>query len=141
MIHWTSNKYRRVSHSSCGPEIPACAGADDRGFHFKSSLRSTTRKKNVSHILIVHSQGLYDTIFTLDEGKEYILGQTVVRTKNSFKAGELDTLRVLPGSVNIAYRLTKRNPGTSGPRNAVACNGYMKFPSEQKLELDSNIGV
>lgn len=38
-IDWKSSKKRRVSHSSYGAEILACADADERGFYVKQALK------------------------------------------------------------------------------------------------------
>lgn len=56
------------------------------------------------------SRGLFDTITTLHEGRDYRLRQTVQRIRDSFESRELDTLRWIKGSANIADALTKRNP-------------------------------
>lgn len=38
MVDWTSHKQKRVSYSSYGAEILACATADDRGYYLKEAL-------------------------------------------------------------------------------------------------------
>lgn len=83
-INWTSCKQRRVSYSSFGAEILACAEADDRGFYVKQAIQSIFDDLKVRHELNVDSKGLYDMITTLHEGKEYRLRQTVQPIRDSF---------------------------------------------------------
>lgn len=109
-IDWTSTKQCRVSHSSYGAEIIACAEAHDRGYHLKQAIQTIFPSRRVMHELKVDSKGLYDTITTLHERKEYRLGQTVQRISDSFESEELYILKWIQGSVNIAEELTKHNP-------------------------------
>lgn len=69
-VDWGSSKLKRVSHSSYGAEILACADADDRGFYRKEPLRSVTRGKNIGPILQVESRGLYNNITRVHSGRE-----------------------------------------------------------------------
>lgn len=108
-IDWTSHKQDRVVHSSYGAEIIACASADDRTYLLRSSFRSIFPRTDTRNELLTDSRGLFDTITTLHDGKEYRLRQTVERLRNSFESQELDTLRWIPGTSNIADALTKRS--------------------------------
>ncbi len=60
-------------------------------------------------VLTADSLGLYSTITTLHEGKDYRLRPTVARLRDSFEAGEIQTIQWLAGDSNIADALTKRN--------------------------------
>jgi len=141
MIDWTSSKQRRVSHSSYGAEILACADADDRGFHLKKCLQSFAPTTPLKHVLHVDSRALYDTITTLHEGKEYRLRQTVERIRNSFESKELDVLRWIPGNINIADALTKRNIAMHRLLNKVAVDGSLCIDVDNGYELDSETWV
>lgn len=109
-IDCNSSKQRKVSHSSYGVEILAYADAEDRCFYGKLALKSIFTSMKICHKLNVYSKGLYDTITTLHESKEYRLRQTVQRIRDSFKSEELDILRWIQGFANIADALTKHNP-------------------------------
>lgn len=110
VVDWVSSKQRRITHSSYGAEILACSDGDDRGFYFKQALNSVSRRNDVIHVLHVDSRGLYDTISTLHDGKEYRLRQTVQRIRDSFESSDIDILRWIPSGQNIADTLTKRCP-------------------------------
>lgn len=137
MIDWASSKQRRVSHSSYGAEILACTEADDRGFSIKNSYSSLNPNIKIRHELIVDSKGLYDTISTLHEGRDYRLKQTVQRIRDSFENQDIDTLKWVQGKCNIADALTKRNPEIHRLLNRIATSGRLKLPSHQEFSLDS----
>lgn len=137
VIDWSSAKQQRVSHSSYGAEILVCTDADDRGYYVKLALKSLT-PGDVRHLIMVDSKALYDTITTLHEGKEYRLRQTVQRLRDSFESREMDVLRWVPGCVNIADALTKRNPFTRRLMSKVCSTGRLSLPTHRSLELDSS---
>lgn len=93
IIDRESCKQKRVSHSSYGVGILACADADDRGLYLKKSLRSISPNDKIGHILHMDRKGLYDTITTLHLGEEYSLRQTVQRIRDLFEEGDIDVLR------------------------------------------------
>ena len=93
VIDWGSSKQRRVTHSSCGAEILACRDADDRGLNLKMAVRSIFSSHDFPHVLIVDMKGLFDTITTLHDGREYRLRQTVQRIRDSFESQEIDVMR------------------------------------------------
>ena len=109
MLDWSSHKQKRVSYSSYGAEILACARAEDRGFYLKEAINSLFPKRCTRHELSIDSNALKETITTLHESTEYRLRQTVQRLRNSFEARQLNILRWIPGTENIADALTKRN--------------------------------
>ena len=57
--------------------------------------------------LCVDSRGLFDTISTLHEGKDYRIRGTVARLRDSFAIKEITGIRWVKGSQNIADALTK----------------------------------
>jgi len=59
--------------------------------------------------LITDSYGLYSTITTLHEGRDYRLRPTVARIRDSFESHELTSIRWIPGKLNISDALTKLN--------------------------------
>jgi len=141
VIDWSSHKQRRVSHSSYGAEILACADSDDRGYHLRSSLRSFDTQCGIKHCLHVDSRGLYDTVTTLHEGKEYRLRQTVERIRNSFESKDLDVLRWIHGNINIADALTKRDLRMHRLLNRVMTTSILCIDLASGHELDSETWV
>lgn len=125
MLDWVSTKQRRISHSSYGAEILACAEGDDRGFYLKEGMRSLFPKTMMRNEIAIDSMGLYDTITTLHEGKEYRLRQTVQRIRDSFEAGDVNIIRWVPGTSNIADALTKRNPLLWRMLNDISATGEL----------------
>jgi hypothetical protein len=107
-IDFYSGKQKRVVYSSFGAEILACADADDRGYAIKFGL-SELLQAEIELELNVDSRGLFDTITTLHEAREYRLRQTVQRIRDSFESRQLDVLRWVRGILNVADALTKRN--------------------------------
>lgn len=137
MIDWSSHRQKRVSYSSYGAEILACASADDRGYYLKGSINSLFPKHRTRHELSVDSHALKDTVTTLHEGTEYRLRQTVQRIRNSFEASELDILRWIPGTENIADALTKRNMKLYRKLNEMCAKGYLNVELSRGYTVDS----
>ena len=100
--------------------------------------RMSIASGDIRHVLLVDSKGLYDTITTLHEGKEYRLLQTVQRRRDSFESRDMDVLRWIPGSVNISDALTKRNPTSHRLMNRICSSGILELPHHRSLELDSS---
>jgi hypothetical protein len=111
VLDWSSSKQHRVSFSSIGSEILAAASAADRGFALTASIRSLFPHAStpVYFELRVDAKGLYDTLTTLHESKDYRLRPTVARLRDSFGAKEICVLRWIPGPENLADCLTKGN--------------------------------
>ena len=59
--------------------------------------------------LTVDSMGLWATVYTLHEGKDYRLRPVASRLRDCYEGGEIHTMMWIPGSKNIADVLTKRN--------------------------------
>lgn len=75
----------------------------------KGSFASLLPKKPVKHEILVHSLALFDTITTLHECKEYRLRKNLTRILNAFEEQELDSIRWIPGTKNVADALMKRS--------------------------------
>lgn len=137
-VDWTSSKQRRVSHSSYGAEILACSDADDRGYYVKQVVHNILQDDSPNHELNVDSKGLYETITTLHEGREYRLIQTVQRIRDSFESEELDVIRWVQGFANIADALTKHNPTSFKLIGRVFSCGILCLPTHESYSLDSS---
>ena len=85
-LSWTRHKQKRVTYSSFGAEILACADAEDRGHDLKESFKSIFPHSKIKHEVLVDSRALFDTITTLHEAKEYRLRKTVTRIRNAFES-------------------------------------------------------
>lgn len=72
---------KRILH----PEILACTDADDRGYNTKTALQAILRSSAIQHELNVDFKGLYDTITTMHEGRDFKLRQTFQRIRDSFE--------------------------------------------------------
>lgn len=134
IIDWLSQKQRRISHSSYGAEILACADGDDRGFHAKTSFNELHTEGGIRHVLHVDSKGLFDTITTLHNGREYRLRQTVQRIRDSFEARETDVIRWVQSRANIADALTKWAPESNKTLSAIICSGSLTLPEHESKE-------
>ena len=141
VVDWASRKQRRVCHSSYGAEILACADADDRGYNLKMAMASLFPAKTFRHILHVDSKGLYDTITTLHEGRDYRLRQTVQRIRDSFEAGEVNIIRWIQGKANIADALTKRTPSSYRMLNRITSSGILQLPAHKSFEVNTETWV
>lgn len=141
VVDWASRKQRRVCHSSYGAEILACADADDRGYNLKMAMTSLFPSDKFRHVLNVDSKGLYNTITTLHEGRDYRLRQTVQRIRDSFEAGEVDTIRWVQGKANIADALTKRAPLSYRMVNRITSSGTLQLPAHRSFEVDTETWV
>ena len=134
---WNSGKQRRVCYSSYGAEILAAADADDRTYAMRESIRSLfagSSMKPIPSTLYVDSNGLFDTITTLHESRDYRMRQTVQRIRDSFEAKDLDALVWIPGVENVSDALTKRNAEMQRKLNVVCTTG--SFP---KLDLEKRL--
>ena len=109
-IDWQSSKQARVSFSSVGAEILAAAESADRASLIAHCIQDIFRSStSLPLLLTVDSHGLYSTITTLHEGRDYRLRPTVSRLRDSFETGEIKVMQWIPGSQNLADALTKRN--------------------------------
>lgn len=135
-IDWCSSKQRRISHSSYGAEILACTDADDHGLNLKNAVRLILSNQTIRHVLTVDSKGLYDTISTLHDGRDYRLKQTVQRIRDSFESGDIDVLRWVQGSANIADGLTKRDANAHKMLNRILRTGSITLPKHRSFTLD-----
>ena len=111
-LDFTSAKQRRVTFSSIGAEILAAVDTADRAIHAcagVNAILSSMISTKVTLELCVDSRGLFDTISTLHEGKDYRLRGTVARLRDSFASKEISGIRWIKGLQNIADALTKFN--------------------------------
>lgn len=136
-IDWISHRQKRVSYSSYGTEIIATAHGDDRGYYLNSGINSLFTNRMPKHELTVDSRALYDTITTLHESTEYRLRQTVQRIRNSFQSQELDVMRWIPGTGNIADALTKRDKALYKKVNELCADGLLNVKLNSGYEVDS----
>lgn len=120
---WGSHKQRRVSYSSFGSEIIAAADADDHGYDLKLSYDSIFSRSKMRHEILVDSRGLFDTITTVHEPREYRLKKTVAKMRDAFEAGELDGVSWIDGKNNLADCLTKWNIELSRRMNKMLTSG------------------
>lgn len=86
LMNWASAKQQRFSYSSYGAKILACTKTDDREICLKQAHQSISSGDDLYLVLNVDSKGLFDTIITMHEGREYILQQTVQRIYDSFES-------------------------------------------------------
>lgn len=70
-IDWAGEKQRRLSYSSYGAEILACADADGRRYNIQCAMQSISPSDSFSLTVIVDSKGLFETITTLYEATDY----------------------------------------------------------------------
>ena len=135
---WNSGKQRRVCNSSYGAEILAAADADDRLHDSRQSIRSLYAQTSMAPIrsaLYVDSRGLYDTVSTLHDSKEYRLRQTVQRIRDSFESKDLDALVWIPGTENVADALTKRSTELQQKLSRMTSTGVLpQFPEQCRLD-------
>ena len=109
-VDWHSSKQSRVSFSSIGAEILAAAESTDRSILLSDCITRTLELNDALPLaLTVDSFGLYSTITTLHEGRDYRLRPTVQRLRDSFESREIGALQWVPGNLNLADALTKIN--------------------------------
>ena len=58
--------------------------------------------------LYVDSKGLFETVKTLHESRDYRMRQTVQRIRDSFEGKELDSINWIAGVDNVADALIKK---------------------------------
>lgn len=131
-----STKLKRVVYSSFGAEILAAAETENMLFGLKQDLEGLFG--TLVSELLVDSHGLYETITTLHEAREYRMRQTVARIREAFDNGDLDVLRWIPGILNIGDALTKYNMRSWELLTKVLSEG--KLPLEILLQPARGIG-
>lgn len=89
------------------------------------------------HELNVYSKGLFDTITTLDDGRDYRLRQTVQRIRDSFESREVNIIRWVQGQINIYDGLTKRNPLSQRLLMDILNSGKLELPKHDTFSVDS----
>ena len=141
MIDWLSQKQSRVSFSAIGAEILAAATSADRGSMMAERITlAMSRKTPLPFILTVDSHGLYSTITTLHDGQDYRLRPTVSRMRDSFENEEITVIQWIPGVLNFADALTKRNLQMFRDLIKVARDGTIDcgiFKSAKRARFDS----
>lgn len=126
IIGWASHPQNWVSYLSYGAEIFPCATADDRGYYLREAMRSIFPYLNMRHEPNIDSNALQETIKTIYDDTEYRLRPRVQRIRDSFEAGELNIIRWIPGTLNVAGALVKRNIVLHGKLNEICANGKLK---------------
>ena len=139
-IDWHSSKQSRISFSSIGSEILAAAESTDRSILLSDCIsRVLSLSSPLPLVITVDSFGLYSTITTLHEGRDYRLRPTVARLRDSFESKEISVFQWIPGNVNIADALTKINPDAFVRLTAVLSSG--NIPSEMFKSCKRSIGT
>lgn len=136
-VDWTSHKQHGASYSSYGVEPPAAATAEDRGFYFKDTLNRLFPHILTKHELFIDSECLFDTITTLHESTEYRLRPPVQRIRNSFETNELERMRWISGTINIADAVTKKSTTLFITLNNICSSGYLEMDFEAGYSIDS----
>lgn len=109
LLIWSCHKQRKVCYNSIGAEIPSATDADDRGFYLKQSLFSLFSPEDNKQELVVDSKSLFVRIATLHTTGYYRLRGIVSRIRDSFEGKKLNVIKWIPGSLNLAGVMTKRN--------------------------------
>ena len=105
-----SGKQVRVSFSSIGAEILAAAESADRGSLMASCIQDVFKADSqLPLVLTFDSLGLYSTITSLLEGRDYRLRPVVARLRDSFENKDISGMQRIQGKSNLADVLTKRN--------------------------------
>ena len=133
LMDWHSAKQSRVSFSSIVAEILAAEYSADRGSlmsDFIENLYGSSAK--LLFILSVDSHGLYSTITTLHEGKDYRLRPTVSRLRDSFEVGEIAVMQWIPVKLDLADALNKRNINLYRDLNQIAASGTLPLERFEK---------
>ena len=125
LLDWHSSKQSRISFSSAGAEILAAATSADRSIMMSMAVGFLFGGKPFPLTLTVDSHGLYSTMTTLHEGKDYRLRPTVSRLGDSFESNEITTVQWIPGGKNLADALTKRNFQLFRLLNSVCVSGLL----------------
>lgn len=123
-IDWSSSKQRSVIHSSYGAKILACSDGNDRGMYVKQAVKSIIASTRTKHVLNIDSRELFDTISTLNYGKEYCIRQTVDRIRDRFESTDINDLRCVPAGQNLPDILTNKSPKIQEVLRGFAITGY-----------------
>ena len=90
--------------------------------------------KPIKSELYADSKGLFDTVTTLHEGRDYRMRQTVQRIRDSFESQNLNALVWIPGTENNADTLTKRSVELLKMLNTICTTGFLPaFALEENL--------
>lgn len=108
IIDWHSSKQTRISFSSVGAEIIAASESADRSSLMNDCItRICTGFLPLSLSLIVDSMGLYGTITTLREGRDYRLRPTVARLRDCYEGEKSVRCKGSQEKVTSRMRLRK----------------------------------
>lgn len=119
MFIWCVNYCTRL----CGRR----AYADDIGFNINNTIYSSATADTFPYVLHVHSKGLFNTITTLHESKEYRLRETVQLIRKLYKPRDLDTTRWMQREANIYFALMKHNSVTHKLLSRIAANSFLNL--------------
>lgn len=109
-MFWHRTKQESIYFLSVGEEILEGADADDRYPHDHYCHLHIHRNGTVFPIrLNVYLFGLYHTIKSLNEGRDYRLHTTVGLPRDSFEAKHISIIERITGNHNIPDPLNKTN--------------------------------
>lgn len=82
---------------------------DDHSFYLKAFLKSIFPPTEARNALFGDSCCIFDTFTRFHDRRGYWLRTTVLRIIKSYESSERDSMRWIPGTLNLADVLTKRN--------------------------------
>lgn len=103
-------------------------------------MESRFTRNRIEHEFNVDSKGLYDSITTLHDGREYRLRQTVQLICDSFESEKLNRLKWIQGFPNIVDALTKRGSTYFRLISTVFRNGRLDLPKHQLIQWTAQSG-
>jgi hypothetical protein len=118
-IWWGSKKQSLVTYSSAGAEIVAASDCIDRSLQLQDILRDVLPSPRIETIILVDSNSLYTTLQTLHQNKDFRLRKVVTRIRDTYEERVICDLRWIPGKLNLADCLTKRNDALAGELDRV----------------------
>lgn len=103
---WGSHGEKKVSYHAFGAEIRAASDQDDLSYDQNLPYDEIFLSK-MRHETFVDSRGLFVTITTVNEPREYRLKITVAKMRDALEDGELNRVNCMKLRYNLADSLRK----------------------------------
>ena len=116
LLHWSSTKCKRVTHSVLASEIYAMVAGMDIGYVLAKTIQSVLEQLNLPPlplIICTDSFSLYECIVKLGTTLEKRLMIDIMALRESYERHEIHTIKWINGADNMADAMTKRTPNAA----------------------------
>jgi hypothetical protein len=110
ILHWSSTKCKRVTHSTLASELYGMANGFDIGAALKKTIENIIKINNLPLLLCTDSKSLYECLVKLGTTYEKWLMVDIMCLCQSYERREITEVIWINGDTNPADAMTKERP-------------------------------